>query len=78
MFQVSKQRTLALDLAILEVLRAAFLLGYAKGEGKNSSDSTDDEFERRHGNAGWFENERPERKRTRMERIMLWFGFEKD
>jgi hypothetical protein len=42
------------------------------------AESSDAEFERRHGHAGWFDNDKPELPLTRFQRFLLWLGFELD
>lgn len=72
---LTRQLELALSLLTIEIGRALCVWGSEAGQ--PSGDSSDAEFERRHGDAGWFENEKPRRANTRLEKIMLWLGFEK-
>ena len=70
-----RQRGLALSLFAIDIGRA--LLVWGSEAGQPNGESADAEFERRHGDAGWFENEKPRRANTRIEKIMLWLGLEK-
>jgi hypothetical protein len=80
-FQVSRVKLLAEWLVFIECCRAWFLYNAQKGVGqaaKADVEPSDAEFERRHGNAGWFENDKPVVPLTRFQRFMLWLGFERD
>lgn len=72
---VTRQRSLAMSLVTLEIGKALWVWGSDCGKAKR--DTSESEFERRHGDAGWFETDRPRRANTRIEKIMLWLGFEK-
>ncbi len=79
--EFDRVRPIAQALVYLEILRAFYVAGRSRGEAKavdSGFQISDAEFERRHGNAGWFENDKPPVKRSRFQRIMLWFGFELD
>jgi hypothetical protein len=77
--QFDQVRATVQVMVFLEILRAFYVAGRNRGETKaleSGFQISDAEFERRHGSAGWFENDKPEVRMTRFQRFMLWLGFE--
>jgi hypothetical protein len=85
-YQVGHAKGLAEWLFLIEFYRAWYVDSRNEREagGKHSeiesgsNEISDAEFERRHGNAGWFETDKPVVPQTRFQRFMLWLGFERD
>jgi hypothetical protein len=80
-YQVGHVKGLAEWLFLIEGYRAWYVDSRNEREAEASrsdQEISDAEFERRHGNAGWFENDKPAVPLTRFQRVLLWFGFELD
>jgi hypothetical protein len=85
-YQVNQVKGLAECLVFVEGCRAWYVdsrnereaaaLGFESSSLNLEVEISGAEFERRHGSAGWFENDKPAFRMTRFQRFMLWLGFE--